>query len=359
MTNPYKTNVVNFVSVILTIGIMIGCIKDPPANPEADIISFNVDSADITSKTVIDQVNNIIQLYLTTEAFDKGIAPVISTSEGATITPASGDSVYPKNGPVTYTVTSQTGINQKTYTIEIVNVGDWSFDFENWLQNASDKYEYPVENDNIEIWSSGNPGVALAGVPQQPDAYPTRSTTDAYSGNKAAELVTIKGTTLSEFIGAHLFAGSLFIGTFNPESALGNPLKATEFGDPYVGLPQSFTGYYKYAPGAVFLDENKNPVPGKTDECSVYAVLFQGPDRLDATNIHTSDKVIATATLPDRTAKSSFTKFDIPFVYKQGWDSTAKNLLITIVASSSKEGDQYRGAIGSKLVVDSLAIIPK
>ncbi|WP_366940998.1 PCMD domain-containing protein [uncultured Chitinophaga sp.] len=30
---------------------------------------------------------------------------------------------------------------------------------------------------------------------------------------------------------------------------------------------------------------------------------------------------------------------------------------MAIVASSSKDGDQYRGAIGSRLLVDSLSII--
>lgn len=356
MMNLYKTPH-QFLVIVLTF-FLAGCIKDAPLNPEADIESFTLDSSQTTADAVIDQINNTIQLYLTSEAFEKGVAPAINVSSGATVTPASGDSIHPKDGIVQYIVTSETGANQKTYTIEIVNVGDWSFDFETWKQNNDDKYEYPVE-DGVELWSSGNAGVALSGVPQQPDAYPTRSTTDAYSGSKAAQLVTIKGTVLSELVGAYIFAGSLFLGTFNALSALENPLKATEFGQPYIGLPDTFTGYYKYTPGPVFQDENKNPVAGKTDKCALYAVLFQGPGRLDGTNIHSSDKVIATATLADGSARPSFTKFSIPFTYKQGWDSTKKNLMMAIIASSSSEGDLYRGAIGSTLIVDSLAIIPK
>lgn len=352
-------SIVKYLMFIMAGCYIQGCIKDAPLNPEADIVAFSVDSTQVTGNTVIDQVENKIQLYLTSDAFNTGVAPTIKLSSGATVTPASGDSIHPKDGTVQYTVTSQTGENKKTYTVEVINVGDWSFDFETWLVNKDDKYEYPVEDGGVELWSSGNPGVALAGVPQQPEAYPTHSTTDAYSGTKAAELVTIKGTLLSEIVGAHLFAGSIFLGTFNATVALGNPLEATEFGQPYIGLPESFTGYYKYAPGPVYQDENKNPVPGKTDQCSIYAVLYKGPDRLNATNINTSDRVIATATLADGSAKSSFTKFNIPFTYKPGWDSTSKNLMMAIVASSSSEGAYYKGAIGSKLIVDSLAIIPK
>ena len=339
--------------------LLTSCIKDAPLNPEADIESFTVNVDLTTGATVIDQANRKIQLYITSKAFSQGFAPVITVSPGAKITPASGDSIHPGNHPVEYTVTSETGANEKKYEVEVVNVGNWNFDFENWQQHPTDKYEYPVEPDGVQIWSSGNPGVALAGVPKQPDAYPTRSTGDARSGHKAVELVTIKGTILSEFVGAYIFAGSVFLGTFNSSMALANPLKATEFGQPYTGLPKRFTGYYKYTPGPVFQDEQKNPVAGKTDACSVYAVLFKGPDRLDATNIQSSDRVIARAVLADGSARPAFTKFDIPFVYKDGWDGSAKDLMIAIVASSSAEGDHYRGAIGSKLIVDSLAVVPK
>jgi len=335
------------------------CIRQAPLNPEADIEVFELSNEDMTGKTVIDQVNRKIQLYLTHDAFNRGIAPVITVSAGAHITPASGDSIRPRDGAVVYTVVSQNGANSKQYTVELVNVGNWNFNFENWGLQAEDRYEFPLEADGVEIWTSGNPGVAFAGVAKEPDAYPTRSTTEAYSGSKSAELVTIKGTLLSEFVGAYIFSGSLFLGTFNASQALANPLKATEFGQPYIGLPKSFKGYYKYLPGPVFQDEHKNPVPGRTDECAVYAVLFEGPERLNATNIHTSDKVIAMAALTDGTAKANYTGFNIPFVFKNGKEVSSKNLMMAIVASSSKEGDYYRGAIGSRLLLDSLVIIPQ
>lgn len=335
------------------------CIKEAPLNPEADIESFDVDPGLLTGKTFIDQANHKIQLFLTQEAFEKGVTPNLVISKNATVKPASGQPLNFNNGPVQYTVTAEQGTNQKTYTVEVVNVGNWNFGFENWLENADDKYEYPIESNQTAIWTSGNPGVALSGVPKDRLSYPTRSTTDGYLGTKAAEMVTIKGTALSAFVGIYLYAGSLFIGNFNASVVFAQPLAATEFGVPYVGLPGRFTGYYKYSPGSAFQDENQNIIAGKTDECSIYAVLFEGPDRLNGTNVNTSDKVIAVARLADGSAKAAFTRFDIPFVYKTGWNTSAKNLMMAIVASSSKEGDHYRGALGSRLVVDNLSVIPK
>ncbi|WP_316824149.1 PCMD domain-containing protein [Pedobacter miscanthi] len=337
------------------------CIKDAPKNPEADITSFSIDPKQLTGDTFIDQANGKILLYLTKEAYEQGVVPTITVSKNAKIYPSSGEKInFNTTGQITYTVTAERPENKKNYVIQVINVGDWSFEFEKWGQNDNDKWEYPIEDDLSTVWSSGNEGVAISGVAKDPLAYPTRSTTDGYMGTRAAEMVTIKGTALSAFVGIYLYAGSLYIGNFNPSVVLTQPLAATEFGEPYVGLPGRFTGYYKYVPGANYQDENQNIIPGRTDECTIYAVLFEGTQRLNGTNILTSDRVVAKAVLNDGSMKSAFTKFDIPFVYRQGWTAQAgTKMMMAIVTSSSKEGDHYRGALGSRLVVDHLAVIPK
>lgn len=347
-----------FATLSICILLLQGCIKDAPKNPEADIESVVVDPHLLTGNIFIDEINRTITLNLTNEAYESGISPVLTLSRGATVKPVSGTLIkFDDDKDIVYDVTSESGENTKRYTVKVVNIGHWDFAFENWKIHPTDKYEYPIEEDGLQLWSSGNPGVALSGVPARTDAYPTRSTTDGYSGGKAAELITIKGTALSEIIGVRLFAGSLFLGNFNASQALLNPLAATEFGEPYVGLPKSFIGYYKYSAGPDFINKAGQIQQGVKDKCSIYAVLFNGPDRLNATNIMNSDKIIARADLPDGSDKSSFTRFDIPFVYKQN-AVISKNLMMAIVTSSSAEGDQYRGAIGSRLVVDSLKIVP-
>lgn len=342
-------------AIIAALALFQSCIKPAPPNPEADIETFSLPDSLLTGDVFIDQSNRKIMLYLEPEAFESGVAPVITTSAGAAVSPASGDSIF-FDREVVYTITSASGENRKQYTVEVVSIGDWEWSFEQWLVHNNDKYQYAVEADGKQVWSSGNPGVALSGVAKQPDAYPLRATTDTEHGTHAAELITLKGTVLSGLVGIKLFAGSLFLGNFDVSSAFLEPLKATQFGQPFTGKATRFTGYYKYAPGAVYQDKAGNAVPGVTDSCAIYAVLYTGRTRLDATNIHTSDRIIATAKLPDGSARGHWTRFDIPFTYIPNRSAT-RDMMMAIVASSSQDGDQYRGAIGSRLVIDSLAII--
>ncbi|HTN45165.1 MAG TPA: PCMD domain-containing protein [Flavipsychrobacter sp.] len=343
--------------IVLSLFTFAGCIKDAPLNPEADIERFVVDKDLLTADVIIDQANRKIQLHLKPDAFQNGFAPVLSLSTGAKVSPASGDSIR-FDQPVYYTVTSQSGVNKKTYLVEIATVGFWTFNFENWGLQETSNYEFPLEDNGIQLWSSGNPGIALTGVDKRPDAYPMRSTTDGYNGTHAAEIITLKGNAVSELIGIKLFPGSLFLGTFNSSMALSNPPAATEFGQPYSGKPARFTGYYKYTPGAVFQDKDGNVINTETDKCALYAILYNGPARLNGTNIQTSEKIVAKAILADGSAQPDFTRFDIPFTYIPG-AVAGNNLMVAIVASSSARGDLYRGAVGSRLVVDSLRIIPE
>lgn len=343
-----------FLFVIALSYCLQSCIKDAPLNPEADIEGFLLDSSATTANAVIDQASRKIYLYLKPEAYLNGVVPVLMVSHGATTLPASGDTIR-FDQPVTYTVTSQSHANTKIYTVEVVSTGSWIFNFEKWGEHPDNRYEYPLEDDGVQLWSSGNPGIALSGVEKKPEAYPTRATSDGYLGSRAAEIITLKGTSISELVGIKIFPGSLFLGDFNSSVAFTNPPAATRFGQPYAGLPQYFTGYYKYMPGTDFQDKAGTVIPGKTDRCAIYAVLFNGPEKLDGTNVNTSERIVARAALADGSAKMDFTRFDIPFQYTGV--APGNHLMLTIVASSSAEGDQYSGAIGSRLVVDSLRII--
>lgn len=340
---------------IIFILCLQSCIKHAPLNPEADVETFLIDTSALDADIFIDQSKRKILLYLKPEAYINGVVPIITASNGATVFPASGDSLH-FNAPAHYTVTSENGVNKKTYDVVVVSAGQWAFDFEQWQQHNTNKYEYPVESDGSLFWSSGNPGVALSGVTKQPSSYPTRSTSDHYSGNLAAELVTLPGTALSAIAGVHLFAGNMFTGNFEVQNALAKPLEATQFGQPYIGKPLRFTGYYKYTPGPDYQDKDGNIVAGTTDSCALYAVLFKGTQRLNGTNVSTSDRIIARADIKDGSARNNWTHFDIAFEYVPGADFSG-NLMMAIVASSSKNGGSYQGAINSRLVVDSLQII--
>lgn len=337
---------------------MYGCIKDEPANPEADIETVSIEQHLLVSNTFIDQANSIIYLYITDTAYAQGFAPVLTVSKGASVYPASGDSIR-FDHPVEYTVTSQSGETRRVYAVvPIHNIENHTFFFERWGTNSTSGYEYPIESNGTSLWSSGNPGAALAGLPHEAKAFPTRSSADKYEGALAAEMVTLKGTPLTELVGIKIIAGSIFYGNFNSAQALANPLAATEFGQPFKGRAIMFSGYYKYAPGENFQDKNGNIVPDAVDSCSIYAVLYTGSERLNGTNILTSDRIVARAVLNDGSAKADYTHFNIPFIYKEGADLSG-DLMLAIVASSSYKGAQYEGAIGSRLVIDNFIITRK
>ena len=56
---------------------------------------------------------------------------------------------------------------------------------------------------------------------------------------------------------------------------------------------------------------------------------------------------------------TEWTHFDIPFVYSQEIDADALNSLgynLTVVFSSSEDGDLFCGAIGSTLCIDEVNV---
>ena len=99
----------------------------------------------------------------------------------------------------------------------------------------------------------------------------------------------------------------------------------------------------------------------KTDAPAINAVLYEvtnfSTDYLDGTNLLTSDKIVAIASVADAGTQAQYTSFNVTFEWKDGksWDASKKYKL-AIVCSSSKDGDKFSGAPGSVLFVDELSI---
>lgn len=89
---------------------LMSCIGEEPLNPEADVEEFTIDPQLLTSKTIIDQANRKILIYLKPEAFQSGISPALKLSKGATSSPASGTKIT-FDQPVFYTINSESGGN--------------------------------------------------------------------------------------------------------------------------------------------------------------------------------------------------------------------------------------------------------
>lgn len=364
----------------LTLNIIIAlalnsCIQDEPLNREADITDVKVEGNTFIS-SIISDANDQVQIFVTSDADITNLAPVIEVSPGATISPASGVAMDFSEGKE-YTVTSEDGNYSKRYTINVSSNIDLKYDFEDWGEAGVSSRKYPILLSNHNAWSTGNSGVAIV---LNANPYPTEKTTDSYSGTYGAKLQTIKGLYVSiTDMNIPIFAGSLFLGEFSPK--LEDPLLSLKLGRMYSqanGKPVTFTGYYKYTPGAEFTDKNGNSVAGKIDECSIYAVIFKVSknvsgqnEYLDGRTVSTSDKIIAradwsreTSHITDEKVDKEFYKFTIPFIYKENekgekidFDFENNNYKLTIVLSSSQDGNLYEGAIGSTLIVDELEIL--
>ena len=146
-------------------------------------------------------------------------------------------------------------------------------------------------------------------------------------------------------------------------TATTDKLNCTKFGIVYDKKPVSFKGYYKYTPGEKFIDgtDVSNIVTlDQVDECSIQAVLYEAATSdftLTGHDINTSEARVAVAALSDGSAKAEWTAFDLAFEWLDGKTyDPSKTYKLAIVCSSSKEGDFFKGAGGSTLMIDELEV---
>lgn len=353
----------------------VGCIKDEPLNAECDIIAVTLPGNVLNREPLID--NNKVVLIVKNDVSLLSLAPEFELTPGATIDPASGTAlnfVFPQ----TYTVTSQDGKWSKRYTVEVQrnNMIRLDYNFEHVKQESALLGTYDVfyetgasENDTTLVWASANRAFAMTMQASTPNTFPTYQGDGGVNG-KCAVLVTRSTGRFGAGAGKPIAAGNLFIGNFKYEIATSKPLQATQFGTPFYNIPSTFSGYYKYTPGETYCEADANgklvPVPGKSDMFNLYAVFFEsvpGMEFLDGSNVLSADNpnIIATAEIPDRHASEEWVNFTVPFKFREGktidMDKlTAGRYSITVVMSSSQDGDYFCGAIGSTLSVDELLI---
>lgn len=353
---------------------------------EAQITSFVVNTDPATSAT-IDHKKKEITLTLADNLPSDTLTPTIATSTGAKVTPESGkEQAFNNLTPVKYTVVSEDGISKTEYTVKVIKKG--YYDFEEWSTALNKKYSLPTgkfgsTNDGIQIINdivSQIPGI-MPSIPGDTSIYCVISTPNAKSGNKAVQIQTVTLQPqkqsiydLAELLGndgaffkfiadaaPYNTAGSFFLGTFKTD--MENTLRSTKFGIPYTAKPVSFSGWYKYTPGEFFRDKDNAVVEGKTDECALYAVLYEAKNEageevtLTGEDVNKSPYVILRAELEDRTAKAEWTYFDLQFkkMNNKEYDYT-KTYKLAFICTSSNEGDAFRGAPGSTMVVDSFEI---
>lgn len=352
---------------------------------EATMLTFEFNNEYVIGSPVIDSEEKTITFMISENMPAEQLAaltPTFTISKGATVDKASGASQdFTKT--VVYTVTSEDGIVKSAYRVSVSGT-EKNLGFDEWevvksgTVGSSDQYETPSGS-----YGTTNPGVMtindmLGSLLPELIKYAVAPVTGR--NGKAAQLTTlytyleIQGVDFNAALDGmipYVTAGSLFTGSFNMDS--NNTLNSTKFGVPFVGEPVTFSGYYKYAPGIVYYDNKNKEVKDASDKCSIYAVLYE--ESLDSKGknipltgdynnkeayIGTSSRIIMKAALEDGTAKADWTSFSIPFKLVEGKAYSAdKKYYLAVVCSSSFEGDYFRGAPGSTLIVDDFSILSK
>lgn len=380
MKNIKKTTRV-FSLLAIAATLLGSCIREEPLNAECDIIGVTLPDDELNRSPIIG--NNRITLIVKNNVDITSLAPQFELTPGASIEPASGTR-RDFTRPQTYTVTSQDGEWKKNYTVEVQRNTEisLSYSFEKvkvirTSQGGSYDEFYDVtvnaqtQQTDTMFWASGNSGFAMTNGTADPDSYPTFRTEDGFKG-KCVEMVTRSTGPWGAMVKKPLAAGNLFIGKFNVSIAVAHPLEATQFGTPFYSVPSSISGHYRYTPGETYEKMNESgklePQPEMTDECNLYAVFFEitdGMEWLDGTNVLAEDNpnIVAVAQFSPEQRKETqgWESFNLPFVFRPG-KTVDKNKLaaghysITVVMSSSIEGDYFSGAVGSRLLVDEIEI---
>lgn len=229
-----------------------------------------------------------------------------------------------------------------------------------WYKTATDYYE-PGADANSTIWTTGNAGTQilnkLATIPE-----------DLGNDNLAAKLITLDNGKLAGTFGAPISAGSLITGVFDKDKLdPGNPMAAIDFGTPFTGRPSAIRFKYSFSPGEENKDKDGN-VLDYPDACDIYALL----------EIRLGGKTerLATAWFRHDELQEEFITEEIAFTYGEmdnsfpdymkpvdhGYVSIDSSSFvlpthITFVASSSYDGANFAGAIGSTLIIDDIEMV--
>ena len=372
-----KTHLITLVVLAITT-LFTSCIQEEAPNAECDIIAVKAswleENKDILSgKPIIS--NNAVRFYVNEETSIESLKqfdPQFELTSGAQIRKLDRIEENGDRGVfLYYHTTSEDGNWGKDYEVsftkQTVIDTEATFSFEDFALEK--KYYFWYEKDAngtiLNWWATANAGFQMSGQGKTPEDFPTSVDAEGVKGS-CVKLTTRSTGMFGKMMGMPIAPGNIFIGEFLTANATKAPLEATRFGLAIVpSKPVSLTGYYKYTPGEVFTNKAMEEIPGRIDTCAIYSVIYEiDPSNfvpLDGSNVLSSDRIVLAAQLDKPGAESEWTYFEIP--YKEFNDNVFdyKKLengeyAITVVASSSKGGEVFEGAVGSTLHIDELKI---
>ena len=372
-----KKNILKLLSFI-TLAILTSCIREEAPNAECDITAVKTswleDNKGILSgKPII--TNTAVRFYVNeaTSIEDlKQLDPQFELTPGAQISNLRRVEENGERGIYMYYHTaSEDGNWCKIYTISFTKQSvidtDAVFSFEHSVTEKKYTvwYEEDANGTRLDWWATANAGFNMSGQGKTPEDFPTSVDTDGVKGN-CVKLTTRSTGSFGKMMKMPIAPGNIFIGEFITANATKKPLEATRFGLTIApSKPVSLTGYYKYKAGEVFTNKAMEEIADRRDTCAIYSVLYEvDPSNvvtLDGSNVLSSDRIVLVAQLENPGEESEWTAFEIPYKEVNGKVFDSEKLAngeyaITVVASSSKGGEVFEGAVGSTLHIDEFKI---
>ncbi len=283
----------------------------------------------------------------------------ITVSNFASVNPEVGE-VQDFSAPVDYFVTAEDG-SVSVYSVKVLRGGSQpqldNSSFEDWYTETVgfSTVEQPGVDKASTIWGTANRGLALGGAPGN-------TSKQVRLNSNYAKMESVAAPALVRIAAATIFTGKFKDGF----PSVSDPRSNITLGTPFSARPLSFSFSYTYQPGASNEDGNGNPL-SYGDQCDIYLFL----ENREGSEV----KRVGTAWFRSGTAVLEWSKenvaikygpleaFDPWYAYAQpaqgeAWgDGTETVTHITILATSSFEGDFFNGAIGSTLELDDIELV--
>ena len=342
--------------LIVGLSLVFTTCKKEEKSGDSDILSMTISQSSISDYTsgpvVIDERLNLafafIDRKLENNDFPVNITPMFSISSGARIFPESGVSVTleEEESLALYVVTAEDGSTSEWF-VGVRGNQLPNFDFENWYEETglnSQPYMEPGNSAETSVWSTANKGTSIYGI---------YGTEPLKMGNN-----TLVQITTGENNQVPVAAGTIFTGRFDIQLAISNPndpSNATDFGTPFPFRPAAARFDYSYKAGpdyikGTLIDPNNifggftiEQLPG-SDQLRVYVIMdiFEGENRTEI-----GRGVLETGN------SDVISKVVVPIVYTSDQNPTH----ITLMFTSSKDGNFFTGAVGSTLIVDNVELL--
>lgn len=346
-------------TLLAVAALLFGCVREDQfgKSDRAEIKTFVIPGQSGTS--AIDDETLTIVVTVPETTMDFMLTPTeITLSNFAEVSPSAGE-VQDFSEPVDYFVTAEDG-TVNVYTVLVERGGSQpqldNSSFEDWYTESVGftSVEQPGVDKNSTIWGTANRGLALGGAPGNTTRQQRDNTNYARMESVAAPALV------------RLAAATIFIGKFTDGfPSVTDPRSNIDLGTSFTARPISFSFSYTYRPGSDNRDGGGQPLP-YGDQCDVYLLL---ENRADG-NI----RRVGTAWFRSGEEVIDWTRQNVPIKYgeldpsdpwydyaqpREGeeWGGEAEAIThITILATSSFEGDFFNGAIGSTLELDDIEL---